>query len=198
MRPSRSIRSTARTPSRNSAPAATAASASTPSSRRRRGPCEVVVAVHRRRRTAQHGAMQVDPPVGEGCGARRDRRQHAPVAQMRHAERVDQMRRLPHVAGEAVAVQQQHAMALAGQQHGGRGAGAAGADDDRVVDRAPPPPPRGRQPCAAGVVQPMTAPVESLTMAKRPAPGTSKGARQISPPAASTRMSRASMSSTAT
>ena len=158
------------------------------------GAVGVVAAVHRRRRALQHDAVQVDPPVGEGRRACRDLGQHAPAAQVGDAEGVDQVRRLPHVAGEAVAVEQQHAAALAGQQHRGGGAGAAGADDDRVVDGAPPP---GRQPGAAGVIQPMKAPVPSLTTAKRPTPGTSKGARAISPPAASTRASRASMSSTA-
>ena len=102
------------------------------------GPVGLVAAVHRRRRTAQHGAVQVDPPVGKGRGARGDLRQDSPIAQMGDTERVDQVRRLPHIAGEAVAVEKQHTVALAGQQHGRRRAGAAGADDDRVVDCAPP------------------------------------------------------------
>ena len=102
------------------------------------GPVGFVAAVHRRRRAAQHGAVQVDPPVGKGRGARGDLGQNTPIAQMGDTERVDQVRRLPHVAGEAVAVEKQHTMALAGQQHGRGRTGAAGADDDRVVNRAPP------------------------------------------------------------
>ena len=102
------------------------------------GPVGFVAAIHRRRRTAQHGAVQVDPPVGKGRGARGDLRQDSPIAQMGDTERVDQVRRLPHIAGEAVAVEKQHTVALAGQQHGRGRAGAAGTDDDRVVDCAPP------------------------------------------------------------
>ena len=55
----------------------------------------------------------------------------------------------------------------------------------------------GRQSSTAGVIQPMKAPALSLTMAKRPTPGTSKAGRPISPPAAATLASRASISSTA-
>ena len=96
------------------------------------------VALHRRRRAFQHDAVHVDTPVGEGRGARLERRQHSPGAQAGDAERMDQMGGLPHLAGEAVAINQQHAVTLARQQHRGRRARATGADDDRVVDGAPP------------------------------------------------------------
>ena len=152
----------------------------------------VVVAVHRRWGALQHDAVQIHPPAGEGCGARGNLRQDAPIAQMSDAQRMNQVRRLPHVAGESVAVEKQHAVALAGQKHGRGRAGAAGADDDRVVDGCLP----GRQPRSIGVTQPMKAPALSLTTAKRPVSGTSKAGRQTSPPAASTPSSRASISST--
>ena len=98
----------------------------------------LVMAVHRRRRALKHGAVQVDPPAGEGVSSCCDLGQHAPGAEVGDAQRMDQVRRLPHLAGEAIAVEQQHAMALAGQKHGRGRARATGADDDRVVDCAPP------------------------------------------------------------
>ena len=102
------------------------------------GAVGLIAAAHRGRRSLEHGAVQVDPPAGEGRRAGGDLRQDAPVAQVSDAQGVDEVRRLPHVAGEAIAVEQQDAIAPAGQQHGRGRAGAAGADDDRVVDGAPP------------------------------------------------------------
>ena len=55
-----------------------------------------------------------------------------PPPQRGHARGVDQVRRL-RVARERRPVDQQHPVALAGQQHRGRCAGAAGTDHDHVV-----------------------------------------------------------------
>jgi hypothetical protein len=89
----------------------------------------------RRRRAAQRERPDVEGEPAGRCRARGDHlRQEPPAFEVRRARLVDVVGR-ERVARELGPVDQQHAVALAGEQHRRRRAGAARADHDRVVHR---------------------------------------------------------------
>jgi hypothetical protein len=90
-------------------------------------------AVHRTRATRHHDRPEVEgEPPDWRAAARRHLFQQAPSSQRRHPVGLDDQRG-QRVAREGGPVDEKDPVALAGKEHGGRGAGAAGPHDDGVI-----------------------------------------------------------------